>query len=1339
MSTVGYGDIVSTNILETAFATLVILFGGLILPAIVGGLAAYMSNFHRTEKLFHKRIAKVRQYLLKIKAESSVLEKCQRYFDYHWSCQGGVIEQDVSEELPVSLSTEVAFEINGAKINSIPFLRSCDDATKLLLVTVLQPRVFIPSECVVKEGERGSNMYVIHRGTLQVSCSQVVGPIRILSNGDFFGESCLLGSTTNRATVTALTYCDCFTLSKEDFNEVINGSPTAQSIKVNLANEILSSQASNKRAFNNLHCHPKSVKLTGTGSNKTGETTTTTTTSSPSTSPPSPIILPQATFYLIWNVFLLSICIYNAWIIPYRLAFAYDGSLSIVDWLFDACFAIDMVLNWKYVAYFQDGELVTETKKIKTHYMQHRFKMDLITTFPFDVAALLVLPQNSNMINLILRLLKVFRLGRHFGTLDTVFSFLLDHHITLAPLRLVEFLSGVILIAHWAACGFFIFARWKHSNATCTSGSAECWEGTWIMRQILDDKLPQDGGSRLQRYIRSLNWALPTLVVVVIGDVVPTTSPETLYALLWMLVGVTINASIVGNVANIVANLESDSSDFSNSIDNIRKFLSVHNLNHDFHSRVDDFARYLWAAHDGNTTEDDFILRLPHTLQTQVMEDTRMRHVRTCPFFHSLQNDVVETLALSMQQQVFCAGDVIIHAGDMGSTMYFLDRGTAQVVSPDHTTVYATLSEGAFFGETCLFIKKPRSSSVVAQNVCDVFELKKDTLFVELKKRDIDLEAMRGIFVKTHRANERRNRAIEENLHHCKQPQSKLGKIVGTDTESESKEHFVPAVFLPGTSFRFIWDVVSTLGIVFFALTVLYQIAFSPVDERTSEVFRIELLFDVFFFVDFALRATQFAFVENGVRHQSKAEIWMYYKKHGMVSDAISLLAMLDVIVPFLHFRLLSLVRVTRLPHFLDSICAHLDERGIRVSLASNLLAKIVLLYVISCHQISCMWFIIHRYIERDRELTWATSDCPVAGSDSCLSTWSEEVGRHNVCNMDSMFHCYIRAFHFSLTTLSTVGYGDISPTTELETIWELCVVVVGCVFLAALIGAFGAYLQQNDITGRNSFHAKIEQVKRYMKFRNIPHEIQNSILFFHNCRWEASQTLDERETLSLLPHPLQLDIMFSVKQRVIHMVPIFDSLPIIVQKRIAHALRPQVYAPHDNAIIYNVGDVGWDVFFIASGYVNIQLPVDATELDATGRANWTTNKHKFDSTGLVLGPGNTVGESCLCSYSGVRQETASAATRVEIYALCKEDFDDICLTMPPSEGKALREGLLGRDMKPDGSDSDGHALSLARRRQRQKSVGRSSFIFRPQNESQPDERAATIRRRRLSYPGSPS
>jgi hypothetical protein len=35
-STVGYGDIIPMNIVETTFATVIILFGGLVLPAIVG-------------------------------------------------------------------------------------------------------------------------------------------------------------------------------------------------------------------------------------------------------------------------------------------------------------------------------------------------------------------------------------------------------------------------------------------------------------------------------------------------------------------------------------------------------------------------------------------------------------------------------------------------------------------------------------------------------------------------------------------------------------------------------------------------------------------------------------------------------------------------------------------------------------------------------------------------------------------------------------------------------------------------------------------------------------------------------------------------------------------------------------------------------------------------------------------------------------------------------------------------------------------------------------------------------------------------------------------------------
>jgi hypothetical protein len=283
---------------------------------------------------------------------------------------------------------------------------------------------------------------------------------------------------------------------------------------------------------------------------------------------------------------------------------------------------------------------------------------------------------------------------------------------------LLEFLAGVVLISHWACCGFFLFAKWKNNHADCAGIAAstdmwntaiyptlpselgKClWDQTWIMKQIRQFKLPLDGGSAWQQYLRSFNWAFPTLVVVAIGDSTPTTVPETLYVFIVITLGVTVNAAIVGNVCNILANLDSDSSVFNKQVDEIRNYMFKHRLSPALHSRVDEFTRNLWQAHNGNSHEDDFILSLPNTLQTDVLAHTRTKLLLDCPFFDSVSIDIVKALALIMTPLAFSAGDVICGAGEFGQSMYFLESGTAQVVSSD-STVVATLREGSFFGET---------------------------------------------------------------------------------------------------------------------------------------------------------------------------------------------------------------------------------------------------------------------------------------------------------------------------------------------------------------------------------------------------------------------------------------------------------------------------------------------------------------------------------------------------------------------------------------------------------------------------------------------------------------
>ena len=273
-----------------------------------------------------------------------------------------------------------------------------------------------------------------------------------------------------------------------------------------------------------------------------------------------------------------------------------------------------------------------------------------------------------------------------------------------------------------------------------------------------------------------------------------------------------------------------------------------------------------------------------------------------------------------------------------------------------------------------------------------------------------------------------------------------------------------------------------------------------------------------------------------------------------------------------------------------------------------------------------------------------------------------------------------------SLTSLQhskNTFVGDIIPLRELETIFEQFVVLAGACFLAGLISVFAEYLGECDRIGVNAFDQKIQNLKKYLQYRNIPEDIQASILFFHNCRWKDSQTLDERETLRLLPEPLQLDIAFAVKQRVIKLVPILDALPNTIQKRLAHAMILQVFSSRDHPIIYSQGDIGWEIYFIASGVVSIGLPSDFNDLDATGRENFAMNRQKYDSIGLILGAGSHVGESCLISESGVRQETVTAKTlKVELYVLNKDDLNDICKLMGPEKGRGLIQALLSRNLR---------------------------------------------------------
>jgi small-conductance mechanosensitive channel len=98
--------------------------------------------------------------------------------------------------------------------------------------------------------------------------------------------------------------------------------------------------------------------------------------------------------------------------------------------------------------------------------------------------------------------------------------------------------------------------------------------------------------------------------------------------------------------------------------------------------------------------------------------------------FSPLTSKELSALASNARGRVFAPGEIIIRAGDSGSSMFVVSRGSVdvRVESNGSSRTLKRLSEGDFFGEMGLFTGEPRTANVVAADETEVLEIGHDAM-----------------------------------------------------------------------------------------------------------------------------------------------------------------------------------------------------------------------------------------------------------------------------------------------------------------------------------------------------------------------------------------------------------------------------------------------------------------------------------------------------------------------------------------------------------------------------------------------------------------------------------
>ena len=133
----------------------------------------------------------------------------------------------------------------------------------------------------------------------------------------------------------------------------------------------------------------------------------------------------------------------------------------------------------------------------------------------------------------------------------------------------------------------------------------------------------------------------------------------------------------------------------------------------------------------------------------------------------------------------------------------------------------------------------------------------------------------------------------------------------------------------------------------------------------------------------------------------------------------------------------------------------------------------------------------------------------------------------------------YIDAAYWVLTTMSTVGFGDILPYNSSERIFTCCVIVLGTFVWAYIVGSFSSALQNMD-RDKNKYDEEMRSIKAMMRFHQVPDELGDRMDAFFQYKFETNTMFDDQKILDALPTQIRTDFILHRFRKIVDKIPFF-------------------------------------------------------------------------------------------------------------------------------------------------------------------------------------------------------
>lgn len=416
------------------------------------------------------------------------------------------------------------------------------------------------------------------------------------------------------------------------------------------------------------------------------------------------ILSPDSHMRTLWDLLLFLVTLTLAILGPLEIVYRIKGPIFVFysGVFLTAIFLIDMFLSFR-TAYYERGELIEDLAQIRRHYLRRWFVIDFISLFPFDLISGPIVVNVAGKTIDIAPILRLVRLVRLLHLRELVNRWRHADFLNPSMMRLGILVLWMLMMAHWAACG-------------------------WI---VLGNIKPEYNAA--ENYLRAFYWVITTFATIGYGDITPLNIPQIAYTVVIEIIGVGMFGYMIGNIASLLANLDIARSKYQEKINRLNLYLEYRDIPIALRQKLRHYYRYMWESRRGY--DENLILKdLPSALQKELAMHIHAEVIEKVPIFKGASDAFIKEIVMKLSPAMFTPGDYIFREGEVGHNMYFISRGSVEILSEKSNQVYATIGEGGYFGEIALLMAQPRNASVRAVEYCDLYTLDKNSFQVVLSE-----------------------------------------------------------------------------------------------------------------------------------------------------------------------------------------------------------------------------------------------------------------------------------------------------------------------------------------------------------------------------------------------------------------------------------------------------------------------------------------------------------------------------------------------------------------------------------------------------------------------------